>query len=131
MGYTTEFDGEFKIEPKLDLDTLNELKDLADADHRDDTDKPGYYCQWVPTDDGTALQWDNGEKFYAYIEWLRYIIDKILAPKGYRVNGSVLWQGEEIGDVGRITVADNAVKSQKLKVDTITCPECGHEWKEN
>lgn len=36
--------------------------------------QPGLLCQWVPSEDGTVIQWDNGEKFYYYVEWLRYIV---------------------------------------------------------
>jgi hypothetical protein len=67
------------------------------------------WCQWVPNEDGTAIEWDGGEKFYAYSEWLFYLINKILAPNGYTLNGTVIWQGEETGDVGKIHVVDNVV----------------------
>lgn len=71
--------------------------------------QPSLWCQWVPNEDGTAIEWDGGEKFYAYSEWLFYIINKILAPNGYTLNGTVIWQGEETGDVGKIHVVNNVV----------------------
>ena len=71
--------------------------------------QPSLWCQWTPSEDGTAIEWDGGEKFYAYSEWLFYIINKILAPNGYTLNGTVIWQGEETGDVGKIHVVDNVV----------------------
>lgn len=71
--------------------------------------QPSLWCQWVPNEDGTAIEWDGGEKFYAYSEWLFYLITKILAPNGYTLNGTVVWQGEETGDVGKIHVVDNVV----------------------
>jgi hypothetical protein len=71
--------------------------------------QPSLWCQWVPNEDGTAIEWDGGEKFYAYSEWLFYLITKILAPNGYTLNGTVIWQGEETGDVGKIHVVDNVV----------------------
>ena len=71
--------------------------------------QPSLWCQWVPNEDGTAIEWDGGEKFYAYSEWLFYLINKILAPNGYTLNGTVIWQGEETGDVGKIHVVDNVV----------------------
>jgi hypothetical protein len=71
--------------------------------------QPSLWCQWVPNEDGTAIEWDGGEKFYAYSEWLFYIINKVLAPNGYTLNGTVVWQGEETGDVGKIHVVDNVV----------------------
>lgn len=71
--------------------------------------QPSLWCQWVPNEDGTAIEWDGGEKFYAYSEWLFYLINKVLAPNGYTLNGTVIWQGEETGDVGKIHVVDNVV----------------------
>jgi len=29
--------------------------------------QPGLWCQWIPSDDGTAIEWDGGEKFYEYV----------------------------------------------------------------
>jgi hypothetical protein len=46
---------------------------------------------------------------------LVYIINKILKPNGYVLNGVVQWQGEEVGDVGEIFVEDNKVFTQEWK----------------
>jgi hypothetical protein len=56
------------------------------------------------------IEWDTGEKFYSYIEWLEYIIYNFLAPKGYVLNGSVEWYGEDRADVGTIVVKSNIVR---------------------
>lgn len=71
--------------------------------------QPGLWCQWIPTEDGTRLVWDGGEKFYDYVEWLQYLIDKILAPRGYTITGTCEWQGEDSDDFGKIVVTDNNV----------------------
>ena len=75
--------------------------------------QPGLLCQWTPAEDGEAIEWDGGEKFYSYTEWLVYLIHKVLAPNGYVLNGVVKWQGESMGDVGKITVVDNRVFTMK------------------
>ena len=77
--------------------------------NREPSTQPGLWCQWIPNEDGTAIEWDGNEKFYNYSEWLFYLINKILAPNGYVLNGSVTWQGEETGDVGKIHVKDNVI----------------------
>lgn len=119
MGYTTKFGGEFTFNRTLDAKTHQQLLDLSETRHGGDTsedpDYPGYYCQWIPTDDGTQLIWDNGEKFYNYVEWLRYIIDKILKPKKYVLNGRMNWAGEDIEDNGIIEVRDNHITTRELK----------------
>jgi hypothetical protein len=71
--------------------------------------QPSLWCQWTPTEDGMGIEWDGGEKFYSYTEWLVYLINKILAPNGYVLNGVVEYSGEETGDVGEIVVVDNRV----------------------
>ena len=53
--------------------------------------------------------WDEGEKFYDYVEWMEYLIEKILKPRGYVVNGQVTWQGEDSDDKGMIDIRANVV----------------------
>lgn len=77
--------------------------------------QPALWCQWTPTSDLMGIEWDGGEKFYYYTEWLVYLINKILAPNGYILNGVVTWQGEENGDVGEIFVENNIVFIQEWK----------------
>jgi hypothetical protein len=71
--------------------------------------QPGLWCQWRPSDDGTCIEWDGGEKFYRYVEWLQYIIKNFLAPKRYVLNGEVEWRGESWSDSGVIVAKDNAI----------------------
>jgi hypothetical protein len=79
--------------------------------------QPGLWCQWTPSDDNMGIEWDGGEKFYYYSDWLVYLIHKVLAPNGYVLNGVVTWQGEEIGDVGEIIVENNRVFEQPWKIN--------------
>lgn len=79
------------------------------------TGQPGLWCQWVPTEDGMGLEWDGGEKFYNFVEWMQYIIDHFLKPWGITVNGEIQWQGEEMGDRGLLIVTNNVVKTKNLK----------------
>jgi hypothetical protein len=101
---------------------------------------PGLWCQWVPggydseTDTYGIIKWDGGEKFYDYVEWMKFIIQHFfmpgawalsgtgpavpggaatsLDPAGHVLNGVIEWQGEEGSDAGRIVVKDNAVMTQ-------------------
>ena len=79
--------------------------------------QPGLWCQWIPNDEGTVIEWDGGEKFYEYEQWLEYIIDNFLKPWGYVLNGEVTWEGEESGDLGKLIVEDNVVI---IKTGTVT-----------
>ena len=77
--------------------------------------QPGLWCQWVITDDGDELEWNGGEKFYNYIEWLKYLIDRFFEPWGIKLNGEIEWQGEEMKDRGKIRVIDNVIKTCKVE----------------
>jgi hypothetical protein len=85
---------------------------IVDYNHPPRT-QPGLWCQWVPSDDGTEIQWDQGEKFYGYVEWLGYLVDNFLTPWGYKLNGTVEWQGEDNVDFGQIVVVDSCAKVRK------------------
>ena len=74
----------------------------------------GLWCQWAPNKEGTAIGWDGNEKFYDYIEWIKYLIEKILKPNGYVLNGNVHWQGEDEGDRGVIEIINNKVNTAQI-----------------
>lgn len=78
--------------------------------NRPPSTQPGLWCQWRPTDDGLSLEWDGNEKFYNYVEWLQYLVDKVFTPRGYTLSGEVEFQGEERGDTGKIVMDGNKVK---------------------
>ncbi len=76
---------------------------------------PGLWCQWVATEDGSHLEWDGGEKFYCYVEWLEYVCENFLKRWGYKLNGNVQWQGEEVGDCGVLEAEDNRITARDLR----------------
>jgi hypothetical protein len=81
--------------------------------------QPGLWCQWVLNENGTELEWDGGEKFYAYIDWLKYLIENFFEKWGIKLNGEIKWQGEDNGDVGKIIVRDNKVSIAKIRYEEI------------
>ena len=78
--------------------------------------QPGLWCQWIPTDDNLGICWDEGEKFYSYVEWIQYLIQNFLAPWGYTLNGEVGWTGENRSDVGLIRITNNRVEALEGKI---------------
>lgn len=77
--------------------------------------QPGLWCQWTVGDDDESIVWDEGEKFYDYVEWLKYIITHFLEPWGYKVNGLVRWRGEDFDDMGKIIVCENEVSIEEYE----------------
>lgn len=101
------FDGEFYCE---ETQNFGQTKSSNIKDYNQPpVTQPGLWLGWIPNEEGTSIVWDGGEKFYHYIEWLYYLIEKVLNPNGYKLNGEVMWQGEEIGDMGKIIVKDNVI----------------------
>jgi len=157
MGYNTDFYGCFKLNKKLDKDTMEFLnkfhntrrmkRDMSKLFPNEDIEKfgvdgeffvdgtgdfgqgndvsivnyneppstqPSLWCQWIPTDDGMSIEWDGGEKAYEMDKWITYLIDKILKPRGYVLNGEVSAQGEEFDDRWQMIVKDNVLTIKTL-----------------
>jgi hypothetical protein len=153
MGYTTEFYGRVDIDPPLGDPERDYLTRFAatrrmerkagpyyvegsgfrghghDSDVRDFSQpprgQPGLWCQWVPSEDGAALKWDGGEKFYEADRWMAYLIDHFLRPAAlasatddphfefftfdHNLNGEIEAQGEEYDDRWLLRVEHNRV----------------------
>ena len=101
MGYNTKFKGEFRLDHPLDDDTFDQLAAM-DGPFDECDGYPSRWCQWTVGDDWQSIRWNGGEKFYGYIGWIRLLNKTFLAPNGYRIGGTVRFQGEEVGDGGRI-----------------------------
>lgn len=71
--------------------------------------QPGLWCQWTANDAGTEIEWDGGEKFYDYVEWMKYIVEHFLKVWGCVVNGEIKWVGEESDDRGMIRAINNKI----------------------
>ena len=111
MGYTTDFEGQFTLDHPLDEEHAKILHNFSETRHEgyDAGPKLGYWCDWAPTEDGRAIAHNGGEKFYNYVGWLELLLEKFLIPWGYKLNGKVVWQGEDMEDRGKIVVVDNVV----------------------
>jgi hypothetical protein len=107
VGLPIGIDGEFYVGGGLH--GYNE-KGVVDSNGPPST-QPGLWCQWIVSEDGKRLEWDGGEKFYNYIEWLQYMIKHFFDRWHCVVNGKVDWQGEDSGDSGTIVVTDNSVRT--------------------
>ena len=92
--------------------------------------QPGLWCKWMATEDGKFIEWDGAEKFYDAAEWMQYIIDHFLGKnpiakqvnshfdflEGHTLNGEILAEGEEQGDIWKIFVNNNAVTTKEATI---------------
>lgn len=83
------------------------------------TDEPDYPCQWVPTPEGDFIEWDQGEKFYDYVEWIEYLIHHFFKRWGNVLDGDIEWFGEEHWDRGIIRIVGNQVSIGRLKTSDV------------
>jgi hypothetical protein len=121
MSYTTEFRGTFDLNKTLAPEHMEILKELATTERipgeggkplrEGGSGRPCVYCQWIPTDDGEGIEWDGGEKFYSWLEWLQHIVEHHLKPWGYILSGEVRWRGADFEDAGVIYVKDNMIEA--------------------
>lgn len=154
MGYTTSFSGQITIVPALDADEIAFLQKFSetrrmcrkcgpyfvggsgdfgqgrDPDvidyNRPDPSQPGLWCQWRPTEDGSAIEWNEAEKFYDSAEWMKYLIVHFLKPGaeavgkvevlkgGHVLNGVIEAQGEDSSDRWDLLVKDNKVTVRRF-----------------
>lgn len=78
--------------------------------------QPGLWCQWIIVNEGSDqyLEWDEGEKFYYYVEWLKYLDKHFFKPWGVELEGEIMWQGEETGDVGKIVAKNGKIEVYEM-----------------
>lgn len=119
-GENLGVDGEYFLTPDY---RKNMGIDDSVLDHnRPSQTQPELWCQWVLDLDNEAdlenndvneftgrLEWDGGEKFYCYVEWLEYLVINFFAPMKLELNGTVLAVGESTGDASYIIVSKNKV----------------------
>lgn len=100
------FEGEWFVDG---LGAFDQDDDSVLNHNKEPETQPGLWCQWVPTDDNKAIEWDGGEKFYHAEDWIAYLVEGFFKPKGYVLNGTVDAEGEESGDMWQIRIEDNVV----------------------
>jgi hypothetical protein len=98
------------------MENFNKVWDANKARKKALTCQPGLWCQWEVLAEGEKLCWDGGEKFYDYIAWVKYLIDRFFSKWGVNLNGEVTWQGEEPDDKGKIVIQKNVVKVMRAVI---------------
>lgn len=120
-------EGEYFIGVRPETKDPHNFMNDAESDtvidvNRPPDSQPGLWCQWVvraPEEDENAtanqtiLEWNGAEKFYDYIEWLEYLVERFFIPWGATLSGEIEWQGEERDDFGIIIVDDNKVTTKQ------------------
>lgn len=81
-----------------------------------DDNKPPYHLhEWIYDKKSSVFRWSNSEKVHTYVECLKYLIEKILKPNGYTLNGTIAWNWDYTDHTGNIVVDNNNVSSFCLR----------------
>lgn len=106
----------YGVDGELYCGTLPPAYTLGVDYHRPPGGQPGLHCRWRPNDAGTAIEWDGVETFTHYIEWIEYLIARVLRPQKYILNGTVQWSGAGREDLGKIIIVNNIVRVKVAKI---------------
>lgn len=106
------FDGKLGTEGEYFVNTVNmgQVYDDSIIDYNSPAStQPGLWCQWIiKKENGKCyLEWDGGEKFYSYVDWLNYLINNFFGPKHYHLTGCILAIGESEADAKYIIINNN------------------------
>jgi hypothetical protein len=77
----------------------------------EEPDLPWYGGLLDVSEDRASLVPEEGQSNHGVRLWLRLLVEHFLAPKGYVLNGEVLWEGDGFDDSGCIYVKDNQVEA--------------------
>lgn len=120
MGYTTDFEGIITITPPASQELVKKVNEFCEERHGGNTEVfkgfPGFWCDYVVSDDGTEITWNGSEKSYYMEKWLPLLIEKFFAPAGHTLNGNMKAQGEDASDMWLLLCEDNKVSTKHAKI---------------
>ena len=166
MDYHTKFFGHVNVVPPLssqEIEYLNKFSDTrrmdrskgpyfvngtgyAGQDHESDikdynsppSGQPSLWCHWVPTQDGSAIEWNGSEKFRNSLEWMKYLIEHFVGSnpfakqvsteefsflQSHTLNGEIAAEGESESDRWTLSVKDNKVTKPVKTVAKEVAPQ--------
>lgn len=116
MGYVTNFEGEFGLSKEIDEKTRRLINNINEDGIILGNDNPDTWCLWQT--DGKVLYSSSGNA-YDFEEWLRIIVEEIIVPRGYVLNGEVEWIGDDPDDRGKVVIKDNEIKYKLARIEWV------------
>lgn len=116
------------------------LETLFDEDFREHPEwkkyvTPHSYFNYIDlefSNDRCGLVHNGSEKSNDLHETIN-LVTNIMRDNGFpefELTGSMLCQGEEIGDIWRLKMIDGVAYQQPIEIEGkyVTCPDCGHQF---
>jgi hypothetical protein len=124
MGYNVYYRGEIQISPPLTKEhadvvlafAKSERTQLTEAIYKSIADSPapdlpGYADLFELSEDRCLILPDETESRHGLRLWLVLLIEHVLEPLAYVLNGEVSWTADEDDDRGTIYVKDNVIET--------------------
>lgn len=121
MGYNTQFAGELKFTTELNAEQRAKLESMLGQDCRQN---PQWWNETGDdnltdidlqvSEDGDGLEWDGAEKTYQLVEKVNLVIREMrkTTPE-FGLSGSMLAQGEDIGDVWELVIGPSGFAERR------------------
>jgi hypothetical protein len=72
--------------------------------------QPSTFCLWDYDPSDRSLVWQQDDEYDCYcVEWIQYIVNRILKPRGFALDGFLIWKEEGIAGRGKIAISDNEI----------------------
>lgn len=123
MGYNVYYRGEIQVTPPLSKEHAALVLAFSKGERSEKTeviyqaiaksaepDLPGYADLFELSEDGSFILPDENESRHGLRLWLVLLIEHVLEPLGYVLNGDVSWTADDADDRGSIYVRDNIVE---------------------
>lgn len=105
MGYDTRFSGHMTTTPPVSVKQMTEINDYSEAKNIDfEIDKNG------------NLRHTGVEKTYDYVQGIQ-TISRMLLKMGCKLNGTIVWNGEENSDMGKIIATDGVITTKQPTIN--------------
>ena len=105
MGYLTYFEGFFEADRPFSKKRQEQLQNYQDGTIELPKNAPDEWNPWTVKDGTKLIGVEERSKVYDYVAWLNYIIG-ICDRRGYILNGTVFWFGEDEDDRGKLVIED-------------------------
>jgi len=135
MGYSTSFTGQLSFTKELKASELAELRKFLEEDCRDHPEWKATHLSYIDlqlTKDFTGIEWNGAEKTYDLVEKINVVIEQMRKRfPDFELTGTLLAQGEEIGDVWKLVIENNEAVERKIDLShkkKIKCPHCEEEF---
>lgn len=135
MGYTTNFSGQLSFIDKPSSEQITFLASMFDEDCREHPEWNATKLTYIDlefTEDMMGFQWNGAEKTYYLVEIVNLIITEARKrwPE-FGLVGTLMAQGEEIGDLWALAIGDDGFACREEVVmagKVITCPHCDEKF---